>query len=63
MTCNELIRKDFVGMESYDEFWDNLVNLNDKDIANYEVFLSNDNRSSTIFPVFKKKQSALSIVM
>ncbi len=48
-------------MESYDEFWKNLKNLNDDDIGNYEVFLSNQNRSSTIFPVFKKKETKVSL--
>lgn len=46
---------------NYNQFWQNLGTINQKDINNYEENLLADCRSSTIFPVYKDDQTTTSI--
>ena len=41
-------------MYNYSEFWDNLSFVKSDELENYNQYFLNENRSSTIFPVFKK---------
>ena len=45
----------------YDQFWDNLDSIDQSLIQSYKIFLKEENRSSTIFPVFKDSNVTTSI--
>lgn len=45
----------------YDEFWDNLDAIDDVNIDSNATFLKDENRSSTIFPIFKNSAISTSI--
>lgn len=42
---------------SYEQFWNNLDSIKNENVKKYSHLLKSDCRSSTIFPVFKNKDT------
>lgn len=46
---------------NYDDFWNNLDKLSDRDFQSYSYNLRSECRSSTLFPIFKSKETQTKI--
>ena len=46
---------------NYEDFWNNLNKLSDRDFQSYSYNLRSECRSSTLFPIFKSKETQTKI--